>query len=317
MKKDLIPNIPHRHHYVPQRYLSKWLKEDNQFYVLDMRSNKIKLQGTKSICYETDMYKLVNLTNDEWKIIDSLMNDFPKNLQDRIHEFGNRNIQIETDNEEIKNTINKILIDKKSEFDKINIKIGELLLTDIENVISNDNWEKLYNSDLSFLKTKQDELDFYSYLFTQVYRTSKIKNIIKNLTDELNVKMNISASTEDLFPYIIVIFSIRMSNNIVANNNHKICFLQCNNETTSKLITSDNPIINLLDTKSELPNDYVLYWPLTPTLALLLTNKNYTTNQILDESDILKYNKRIKDNADKYLISNDKKTLEYFLSKQS
>lgn len=323
-KKDLIPNIPHHHHYVPQRYLSKWLKEDNQFYVLDICTNKIKLKGTKSICYENNLYNLGDLTKEEWEIIDYLIKDFPNYFQDIIHELGNRKLVIKSKNKinnyelkGIKDKLNEILIENKSEFDKLNIKFGEEILTEFENVLSDDKWDKLYNSDISFLKTKYDEVDFYLYIFAQVFRTPKIKKIILQSINEWNDKTNSNVSTDKMFSYFIVILSIWISNNFVLKDSHEIGFIKSNYDTSLNLITSDNPIINLcnLNDSDEIPTDYELYCPLTPFLAMLITSKDKNINTLLDDNDVMFYNNKIKENAYRYLISNDIKTLEKLLNK--
>lgn len=316
-KKDLIPNIPHHHHYVPQRYLSKWLNDDNQFYVLDLDTNKVKTKGTKRVCFETDLYNLGSLTFDERKFIDSLINEFPLEIKNIIYELGNRNINIETNNDKILNEINNILKQNKTEIDKINIKIGEALLTDIENSLDNDIWSALYNKDVSFANNKQLEIDFYSYIFTQMFRTIKFKNLLKMQLNEFSLEAKMDLSIDRLFPYLIVILSIREANGFISFNHYKINFLESDNSSHITFITFDNPIINLCGKNNDLGNhiDYELYWPLTPSLAMLITDKNNDVKTLLNDNDIKRYNELVKLNANKYLISNDMISLEEFKKK--
>ena len=85
------------------------------------------------------------------------------------------------------------------------------------------------------------------------------------------------------------------------------------NETSKKLITGDQPVINTfaigLNINQE-PEDLEFYYPITPQLAFLLTNKEEFKDRLsiyLNEADVEQYNAGIFDQSGKQVYASNQR----------
>lgn len=93
------------------------------------------------------------------------------------------------------------------------------------------------------------------------------------------------------------------------------------NHSNMPFITSDQPIINTCAIElhlGETATGIELYYPLTPTLSLLLTDDPKKIKKgvcIADEHDVVMYNKYIYIKSGKQVYANEKQSLELFVNK--
>lgn len=117
---------------------------------------------------------------------------------------------------------------------------------------------------------------------------------------------------EDSFIFIFIhLKSIYLVESLI-NSQYKLLLL--NNDTEVHFITSDSPCINIyasyIDPFELQGNDFEIYFPISPTLALLYTNrtgyKNIENTEITlnNKKMILQFNASIKKLAKRYLYSN-------------
>lgn len=117
---------------------------------------------------------------------------------------------------------------------------------------------------------------------------------------------------EDSFIFIFIhLKSIYLVESLI-NSQYKLLLL--NNDTEVPFITSDSPCINIyasyIDPFELQGNDFEIYFPISPTLALLYTNrtgyKNIENTEITlnNKKMILQFNASIKKLAKRYLYSN-------------
>ena len=140
------------------------------------------------------------------------------------------------------------------------------------------------------------------YLCSQLCRTFKsiveTREAIQEIKDKVpEMKFN-STNCTFLQHHII---SINLMSNIV-NKNYKLVLLK--NISTKSFITSDNPVFNVSQNYNYEP--FELYFPLTPSLAILCTNQDCYKNIDyceVSEKDIDIYNKEVLKKSYRYIFA--------------
>lgn len=302
----MVKNITHRQHYVPQKYLTKWLS-GTELFVLDLKSNKIKQKGTNAICFQFDYYKISPLTKKERQIFSCL------NIMNNkdINKFFDDLLKIPFC-EVVINYDNKYILKNGKSFNEIKeaalIQLGESYMSDIERGISDDTWSKIYSCNETFIDNDQVRIDFFAYISCQIWRTPKQKlvlsNAIKKISHETNTKLNV----DNFFPYFCLSQTIFYANILMSQKKYKIIYLKVNSFSNLEFITSDNPIIKIFtnENSTNVKDKYDLFWPLSPLLAMLITLRDLHTHFVNDD-EIQFYNEKIKENANQYLIAYSKK----------
>lgn len=244
------------------------------------------------------------------------------------------------------NILDKIIETKSIDFIKSNANISKISLylyvkleaflhRSVFNIIS----KKLKEIYPDFPDTKELEdnlgklkyntnpyLDLIHYLVIQYFRTEKQINNLKNsllylkkhwksqyedyqLPDYLEKFIDLN---EDSFIFIFIhLKSIYLVESLISSQ-YKLLLLK--NKTEISFITSDSPCINIyasyIDPFELQGDDFEIYFPISPTLALLYTNrigyKNIKNTEITlnDKKAILQFNASIKKLAKRYLYSN-------------
>lgn len=309
-------NIPHKQHYVQQKYLHNW-EENYQLCVYDKRSKtgNIYFKGTSAICFERDYYKSHRLTCDEKRIFDAIYKDVPPTLKSNIDELNcllDCEIEIESSDEKTKLLITEIFSKHRKEIESdVFTQFGETLLSDIENNLSNATWNKLFSGDETFIADEQDRVGLFNYILGQMWRVPSKKNKLKNVLEKLNIETGAEVSSDRMFPYFVYHQSMIEACYMSYYNKHKLVYLRIPNNLKNEFITADNPVINLckeFDSDGS-PKTYNLYWAITPKLALIVTENQFERSRVATNEDIQYFNKLIFDNATRYVISHYKEDI--------
>lgn len=290
-----------KQHYVWQKYLEPWVI-NNQIYAL--RNGKILHTTTKNILCVNYMYnlKMIDIKDIEFanefitkQSIDPLK-ILHKKLYDLFYSIINmRNYLIEKGFED------ENIINKYRNFEE-----------DLQSDIENDGFiylQYLYRCDNNFYNDYKSRFLFLRYLMMQIFRTKKIKDIFNLINDNENEKY-LSNILSNINGLLIHLFTINTAFSI-ANDNYNIVFLK--NNTRIKFLTSDFPVNNTFsDGFRSITKDtqYEIYYPLTPTLSIMITNIEYDQIMILDESSVNKYNSLVKANSYEYIISSNEEQLK-------
>lgn len=169
-------------------------------------------------------------------------------------------------------------------------------------------------------------MDLIHYLIIQYFRTEKQITNLKNSLLHLKKYWELQYANyplpdyvekfldlnEDSFIFIFIhLKSIYLVESLI-NVQYKLLLLK--NETEIPFITSDSPCINIyasyIDPFELQGDDFEIYFPISPTLALLYTNrtgyKNIENSEITlnNKKMILQFNSSIKKLAKRYLYSN-------------
>ena len=159
--------------------------------------------------------------------------------------------------------------------------------------------------------------DFLHYIINQHLRTPKIidsKDFENDPKIQALLKKYNVCRTNIMFLFIHH-HSLTMLDDLTRNKFKPILI---KNATKVGFITSDNPCINIhTTTYNALGSENLeIYFPLSPNISILLTNKNCYENIdeiIATKNDILQYNKKIYEEADRYIYStNNLKDLQLF-----
>lgn len=282
-------NIPLEYH---KRFMT-YLKE-----IIDEKSISRTQENIFTSVYENDFYNLLA------RIIEDESIDFIKNNVNASKVSLYLYVKLEA-------------FLHKSAFKIINKKLKEIYPNVPNTKEIEENFGKLkFNTNLY--------IDLIHYLIIQYFRTEKQINNLKNSLIHLKKYWKSQYANYPLPDYIekfldlnedIFIFihlkSIYLVESLI-NSQYKLLLLK--NETEIPFTTSDSPCINIyasyIDPFELQGDDFEIYFPISPKLALLYTNRNGYKNikntkiKLKDKKTILQFNKSIKKLAQRYLYSN-------------
>lgn len=169
---------------------------------------------------------------------------------------------------------------------------------------------------------KRDE--FIVFLFIQYFRTVRMRKVCqKNIHDMIDVIKNNEIKYEkkivnflldnidekNLVPHLSMLF-LSLCTDAFINNNAHLTVLK--NFTTENFLTSDQPIINLKSKDNgSMPDEFVLYYPLSPKIAIKVNDNNDVVNEItiIDKEVVRKYNDKLINEAYDYIVSSNEEQL--------
>lgn len=306
-------------HYVWRYYLTAWTDKLEQLVCL--RNGNLFSTNPKKIAKERDFYRLRNLSQEEIVII---INGF-------IHGMGTEVSQIKDLlwlNDCISPFIKKGELERKGvwnnekeeEFDVLINNMAEDFHSEIEDgALPYLNYLK--NSNMDFLNSKEDKLKFLFFICLQYMRTRMLKNNIQKSVkagqqQKKNQKPIDPILIDNLWSVLYVIFARRCAEGISSRNLHR--FLILKNNSTTPFITGDQPVINTRTDYSEYTEakELELYYPLTPSLALLITpfrngNEDQSIFEI-QEDKVKLYNSLIFKASHELVFANDESVLQSF-----
>lgn len=277
-----------RQHYVWRKYLSAWTNNNSvegSINCLFKSKNEIHPANLMNVAQERYFYRTEEPNQKEIILVKEFINkinngyvkeqaidliDTVKSAFD-IYKMLSSNIRCE-EGEKYWDTLKKQIMEKlicESEDEGIKYL------------------EKIRNGDISFYDEKEDIQNFNEYLSIQFMRTNWCKQRIRKIIEEIDADgIN--------FENVYILLLMTMPSHIfvgITENKMKLILLQ--NETTKQFITADSPIINLkADPKSyEEPKKLEWYYPVSPTMAIILTGDINMKNKVItEEQDIQFYN---------------------------
>lgn len=278
-----------KQHYVWRFYLKPWT-DDNQS-IACCRNDKIFRSNLMGIGQENYFYKFIEISDDEAWWIEKISLD--GNEPDLLQKMCLSWVQTYRTPYKLINALRKMGIDTKSQFEKI-INEGEEKLYCKSEEIGLPYFEKLYSEDLSFYDSIDGKSDFNIYICDQFFRTKKRQECLSNL-------QNRGINLQKLWPVFRHIFATKLAFTFTYSVDKKFNIFLLHNRTEINFITGDQPVINRYATKEfqGKPIDkFEFYYPLTPKLAILLTEKKYTpeeltiydTSMIIELNDLIFYN---------------------------
>lgn len=156
------------------------------------------------------------------------------------------------------------------------------------------------------------------YICTQYGRTKKMR---MNVVIGSQAKPLVSQLYDKLFPLITILYATTLAHNLFYHPNTKYIFVK--NTTNIPFLTSDQPVINLLnDDIDEHGNvlSFELYYPTTPSTALIISldsKMEKYSEKIADEEFVKQLNSKICENAFSFIFAKEKDNFVNFLTPNS
>lgn len=255
--------IKQRQHYVSRYYLTAWTNNKKQIFCL--RDNRIFLSSLMNIAQERFFYKIQDLDQKQKEFIKKIILDTKNEKLIELH-FNFLRLYTKV------NFIEKLFpnnTDINDEVNKIKINLEEDYHANIES-IGIKYIDMLRNKDIDFYNNidTNDRMEFLFFIVLQYFRTKKIKN------DVMNSFKNYSYNMEKIYPFLAHIFSTNLSYNLHLDKSMKLILLE--NDTNENFLTGDQPILNTYSflNKKELEyNELEFYYPISPRLAILISDK--------------------------------------------
>ncbi len=259
--------IKKRQHYVWQRYLKNWSKDNKRIYRL--RDDEIKLIGTRRAAVEKYFYKLGDLSQDDLDCVEKGYVDHMKCIAgEQARKILLTFRELVKQKELLKESFpDSDELDK--DLDIFNINIIEEHHANIERE-SLTYLHSLSDGNYDFLQNQECGMRFFFFLSTQYVRT-------KNMQEALLSAANAKPILKDTTSRTINVISMIAANAIAIQMSllyDKCLFQMLINDTDTSFITGDQPVINIkydnINEKTGYANNVEFYYPISPKIALLI-----------------------------------------------
>ena len=298
-----------RQHYVWRYYLEAWAPDD-QIYCL--RGGDIFKTNPINVANKRDFYRLKELNEKDLFFLSKIIEGCPDLLK-RLHQ---NLISMFSQVFKISRYVNSTGLSNPA-FDKaMDIAINnfeEEYHTKIEHSGAKY-MNMMLNNNLNFYDSDKDLITFLTFLSVQYMRTEKRQlNVIKatNCQDIID--------TKKIWNILRHIFATNIAFDLF-NNRKRYAITLLMNENITPFVTSDQPVINTFATLTALKeqvHDVELYYPLSPTVAMLLSKdakyrkKHYhqLSADMVDE-----YNRHIVWGSHEQIFSNSEKSLRQIMN---
>ncbi len=295
------PEKKHNQHHVWQQYLRAW-STDGSLYCL--MGNRIFHTGTSRLAVEKHFYKIGNLTSHDIALIRLLVIDV-KGVHPPLRELHEGFLS---------------LITYPLSFQGQSAELDKIIETYRVNVLEDHHasieesflplLERALNGDVSFYHDAPSCIDLCRYLATQHMRTKGIK--VKTI-GILKAKSGIDVSR------IWDVMSHMLATNIAGSlflerQNRKFTLVE--NKTNRPFIAGDQPIINLHGDGKSSPTTLSWYYPISPSLALLLPEVDEEpafTSDTLTEATVEHMNARIVAASHSQVFASSRAALEPYV----
>ncbi len=274
--------------------------------------DRIFKSGLMGVGQEKYFYKLNELSNEEILFLKALLE---KDQRPMIRQLNHGWIDFFNKVFEIKNQINQRGISDPEIDDMLDVMICNVE-EDLHCNIESEGGiflDKLYRKDVSFYEDDDELISFIFFICQQYFRTQKINN---NMRESLGSFKGFNLDA--MWPVLRHTSATSVGFSLYQD---RAKFRPILIENTSKFpfITGDQPIINTHAVGLELeeiPEELEFYYPLTPSLAFLLTdNPKYQGETLISasEADVIKYNACIHQQSGRQVYASKREPLELLL----
>lgn len=298
------------HHHTPRQYLLAWADADERIAWLGY--GKVSRSRLTVVGGENDFYRLKELTVPDVDCLKLFIDGLPKHGRDGHNRF----LQMYLLPMRLRALLEQRIAEQQqrvAERGASTSDMGDAAIAQARHTlavaIANFNedyhasierrfWpflELMKQRDFSFYEDPERAIDFIYGLFVQYFRTKAVK---ERALQKDNVLFDDMERVWDVLSHILAAEAGRSF--FVDRRNFQIVVLD--NDTQVPFITSDQPIINMLtDGKSfDVPKKMELYYPLSPTQAMLYLEKATPIgkfNNPVSIDDAHRYNRMMLDHS--------------------
>lgn len=253
-----------------------------------------------------DFYKLKEMSEHDLSIVYGIINNSNKNLRETHIEF----IDFFQEVFELKKQSEKLNINDKEINETIDIAIHNLE-EELHGLIENDSIpyiNSILEENIDFFNSTEDRSNFSYFLMVQFVRTQKYKKLLAEVFKNEEFKI------DNIWSVISHIFALNLGHSLANDKKIKMVLLVNNN--IDEFITADQPVFNTYEqNKDEPPKKHEFYYPVSPKLAILLTDKlkKYTSKKYqVSNDEVIKYNKMIARNSLEQLYATSEEILRKY-----
>ena len=346
-KSGFLKKSKDNQHYVFQSYLKSW-KDGGKVWL--RLGNEIKYRPTDQIANEYRFYRLSDFTDVEVQLYQLLIkHNLPQYLHKRARKSLDNLLsgrELAQQIAELRSLNNSHLSNEDEDSKEIESYLSYLaemldiadtnIMEETQGFFENEGsrWldqlkkgnTEFYFSENQRMKSFQannsmesesisERLRFLTLLTTQCYRTKAMR---EKVADELRKKIlaskpwNISQNIN--FEKVVWLFLEMAFSPWVAefleNSQANLTILE--NSTDTPFITSDQPVINLKEgaSISQKDNEFILYYPLSPSIAIIVNDSSLGPKLFLTSAQVKDYNTRMAQASYEQIYANQKKILE-------
>ncbi len=166
--------------------------------------------------------------------------------------------------------------------------------------------EKIKAGDLSFWNDDEECIVFFDYLLSQYMRTKAIRE--KTIS---RLKANMAMDLSRIWNVLAIMFGTNIGSSLfVERGRRKLIVLE--NRTGAEFLTGDQPVLNLLGKGPEPTTGVMLYYPISPSRALLLTEAEGVSpysSETLTDADVAALNDRVVKAAHRQVFARSRSSL--------
>lgn len=303
-------------HYVWRYYLTSWIDDSGALFCL--RDNYTFRANPKNIAKARDFYRLRELSQHEIAIIEQV---FIKDYwSEPIQQLNKNWVKMFTSAFTARDQLKRTgALDDEREA-QLDVVINNLV-EDFHSRIEDENLpylDLLKSGNVDFLNEKEGKYGFMFFLCLQYFRTNMLRNNV--LRSFASGPRSISPSLiQNVWSVLYFILATNLGYSLSSDDSYRALMLK--NASPLPFITGDQPVINTRTDYSnyEQATDLELYYPISPSLALLITDSNHggdnhQTTVHIQENEVAQYNKLIFDVSDEQIYANNVNALNIFIN---
>lgn len=298
-----------RQHYVWRNYLRPWASND-QIYCL--RDGKLFPSNLMGIAQERYFYKLKELSDHEINVIRKLgidgTNPAIRPAQENLLFIFTYPFRIKRHFESLRT----LTTEQQTIIDQMIIETEEHYQGEIED-IGKKYLELILRNDISFYLDDDKRPDFLFYLCTQYMRTKSMKENVLEATNDPRISKFVDVN--NIWNVLSHMYAGALGLSLNHSADYKLILLI--NATTVPFITGDQPVLNTYAVNRQVRepvSELELYYPVSPKLAILISNKKRSQNIVQIDTPnvniVKRYNNLIYEVSHEQIYSNQKNILE-------
>lgn len=256
-----------KQHYVWRRYLKSWLVDD-KLACMRNKQHVFSTADLMNVGQKSYFYKVNCLSEQDISFVRDM---FLSDVDETVSSIYERLFSLFRHVEHVE----KLESDgSDSDIEKLKQHYANNLEEEIQSEIESQGdpcLTKLLLGDVSFFENDESAAHFLNYLCMQYLRTKKQHDALVFGVTGVNREQIIKCAN-----LIRIVFSAKLAANLYVNrSNYKLVIAR--NISDTPFITSDQPVVNFLDTKTDQnqqTEEFGLYYPLSPELAVFLVEKD-------------------------------------------
>ena len=259
--RSMTESTTRRQHHVWKHYLEGWCRGDGKLFCL--RDGSLFRTSPLNIMVERDFYRLMSFTKQDIVFFNYWLTEVcPPAMQATNRSTFSMFLKVANGNHIVQRS-KRVSESEKGYVFSLAVQLEEMLHIDIENRAV-PLMRELRQERLDFLSDDVSTVSFFQFLAHQHFRTKRIRESVGQVLASLSPGFD--------FRRLRHVFCYCFANNFggslyVDRNRLQIVFLR---NQSDGFITGDQPIVNLAHSDNMAHDDVVMYYPLSPGLALMV-----------------------------------------------